>query len=360
MLRLFHAARRAKWLFAVTLILVATFAAAQPIRVTIAAINDLHGNLEAPTESVTFGGASVRAGGFTRVATLAGRLRARSPNFAFVSAGDLFGASPLLPASFDEEPVIEAMNLAGLDFNGVGNHEFDRGAEHLGRMQKGGCPAAGCRSGAQFGGARFGMLAANVIAVDTGRPLLPAYGIREYGRVKVAFIGVTLKETPVMLSPAARAGLEFRDEVETVNALVPELRRQGIEAIVVLLHQGGVTGRRRERVRRSGGTGNRHRAPPGSRRGRRRERAHAPRVRLQYRREARDERGLVRQVSHRDRSLHRSRVARRGVRRGGESLRSLPTFRRCRAGCASCALRGRLRTAWSASSDGSVHRFRAA
>jgi 5'-nucleotidase len=229
------------WLLALSFAAVAGAAAAQPIRVTIAAINDLHGNLEAPTENVTFGGASVRAGGFARVATLAGRLRARSPNFAFVSAGDLFGASPLLPASFDEEPVIEAMNLAGLDFNGVGNHEFDRGAAHLGRMQKGGCPAAGCRSGAQFAGARFGMLAANVIALDTGRPLLPAYGIREYGRVKVAFIGVTLKETPVILSPAARAGLEFRDEVDTVNALVPELRRQGIEAIVVLLHQGGVT-----------------------------------------------------------------------------------------------------------------------
>ena len=44
-----------------------------------------------------------------------------------------------------------------------------------------------------------------------------------------------------MLSPAARAGLDFRDEVETVNSLVPGLRQQGVEAIVVLLHQGGVT-----------------------------------------------------------------------------------------------------------------------
>ena len=36
-----------------------------------------------------------------------------------------------------------------------------------------------------------------------------------------------------------RAGLEFRDEVETVNALVPELKARGVEAIVVLIHQGG-------------------------------------------------------------------------------------------------------------------------
>ncbi|MHB8272377.1 bifunctional metallophosphatase/5'-nucleotidase, partial [Bradyrhizobium sp.] len=35
------------------------------------------------------------------------------------------------------------------------------------------------------------------------------------------------------------AGLEFRDETETVNALVPELKARGVEAIVVLIHEGG-------------------------------------------------------------------------------------------------------------------------
>jgi 5'-nucleotidase len=35
------------------------------------------------------------------------------------------------------------------------------------------------------------------------------------------------------------AGLDFKDEADTVNALVPKLRAQGIESIVVLLHQGG-------------------------------------------------------------------------------------------------------------------------
>jgi 5'-nucleotidase len=35
-------------------------------------------------------------------------------------------------------------------------------------------------------------------------------------------------------------GLKFNDEAATVNQLVPELRAQGVEAIVVLIHQGGV------------------------------------------------------------------------------------------------------------------------
>jgi 5'-nucleotidase len=36
------------------------------------------------------------------------------------------------------------------------------------------------------------------------------------------------------------AGLEFHDETETVNALVPELKARGVEAIVVLIHEGGL------------------------------------------------------------------------------------------------------------------------
>lgn len=184
---------------------------------TIAAINDFHGNLRPPAEGKGAGGAA-------RLATLVGELRARSPNFAFVSAGDLVGATPLLAAHFDDLPVIESLNLMGLDFNGVGNHEFDRGLAHLRRLQS---------------GARFRMLAANVF--EGGNTVFPAYGIKDFGGRKVAFIGMTLRMTPTFLTPRAHAGLEFRDEVETVAALIPELERQGVGAIVVLIHQGGLT-----------------------------------------------------------------------------------------------------------------------
>ena len=48
-----------------------------------------------------------------------------------------------------------------------------------------------------------------------------------------------MKGTPNIVSPESVAGLEFRDEAETVNALVPELKARGVEAIVVLIHEGG-------------------------------------------------------------------------------------------------------------------------
>jgi 5'-nucleotidase len=50
---------------------------------------------------------------------------------------------------------------------------------------------------------------------------------------------MTLHDTPTIVTASGVAGLEFRDEVQTANALVPVLRAQGVNAIIVLLHQGG-------------------------------------------------------------------------------------------------------------------------
>ena len=51
----------------------------------------------------------------------------------------MIGASPLISAFFHDEGTIETMNRLGLDFNAVGNHEFDEGKDELLRMQNGGC-----------------------------------------------------------------------------------------------------------------------------------------------------------------------------------------------------------------------------
>jgi 5'-nucleotidase len=50
---------------------------------------------------------------------------------------------------------------------------------------------------------------------------------------------MTLEGTPSIVTPSGIAELNFLDEADTVNALVPHLKQQGIEAIVVLLHEGG-------------------------------------------------------------------------------------------------------------------------
>jgi 5'-nucleotidase len=167
------------------------------------------------------------------------QLRDGHSNNIFVAAGDLIGASPFLSAMFHDEPTIESLSLMGLAISSVGNHEFDEGKDELLRMQNGGCHAEGCKGPHPFTGAKFHYLAASTFLKDSGKTLLPPYEIRTFDGIPVAFIGLTLKGTPDIISPAAAAGLEFREEADTVNALVPELKAKGVEAIVVLIHEGG-------------------------------------------------------------------------------------------------------------------------
>jgi 5'-nucleotidase len=208
------------------------------IDVQMLALNDFHGALEPP--SGLFLG--VPAGGAEYLATKVRQLEEGKRNSVVVGAGDLIGASPLLSALFHDEPTIEAMNKIGLDVTSVGNHEFDEGSAELLRMERGGChPVDGCLDGDPFRGAKFDFLSANVVREDTGRTLFAPYEVKRFQGAKVAFVGMTLEGTPTIVTPSGVAGLEFKDEADTVNALVPRLKRQGVESIVVLLHEGAVT-----------------------------------------------------------------------------------------------------------------------
>ena len=221
------------------------------VDVKIIAFNDFHGNLRTPSLRVPVPDATqsigIRfepAGGIEQFSALVQSLKAKNRNFAVVSAGDMVGATPLLSALFKDEPTIEAMNLVGVDFHAVGNHEFDYGIKHLKRLQNGGCVenkdgAADCAGRAPYAGAKFAFLAANVIENATGQPLFPAVAIKEFDGIKIGFIGLTTRTTPSIVRPGGTAGLTFNEEVATVNAIVPTLQADGIEAIVVVMHEGG-------------------------------------------------------------------------------------------------------------------------
>ncbi len=226
--------------------------------VQLLAFNDFHGHLDPPTGSNGRIG-STEAGGVEYLATHLRRLESQNPNTLIVAAGDLIGASPLLSGLFHDEPTIEALNAVGLDLASVGNHEFDDGWAELYRMQHGGChPVDGCQDGTPYEGATFQYLSANVTldprsadkaalstsGIDAGRPrtLFPAYVVKEVGGVKVGFIGLTLRGTSEIVQASGIKGLTFRAEAETVNRLIPSLKKEGAHAIVVLVHEGGRPG----------------------------------------------------------------------------------------------------------------------
>jgi 5'-nucleotidase len=232
--------------------------------IQILSFNDFHGNLEPPSGSAgrivvdhrldpaTGNPVDVtqNVGGVEYLATHLAEARKGHRYSLTVAAGDIIGATPLLSAAFHDEPTIEAMNALDLDVTAVGNHEFDEGFVELQRMQDGGCLDDGdgannqnsCPDGS-FEGADFDFLAANVKYEGTDDTILPAYSIKKFKGAKIGFIGMTLEDTPSIVTASGVEGLDFTDEVETANALVPVLREKGVKAIVVLLHQGGTPAR---------------------------------------------------------------------------------------------------------------------
>ncbi|MFJ7044028.1 bifunctional metallophosphatase/5'-nucleotidase [Streptomyces sp. NPDC101112] len=217
--------------------------------VQLLSFNDLHGNLEPPagssgrvTELHEDGTTTtINAGGVEYLATHLRDARGDNPYSITAAAGDMVGASPLLSGLFHDEPTIEALNHLDLDVTSVGNHEFDEGAKELARLQKGGChPTAGCYvKGKKFKGADFPYLAANVIENKTKKPLLKPYWVWKKNGVKIGFIGVTLEDTPGVVSAEGVKGLSFKDEVKTINKYAKELERQGVKSVVALIHEGG-------------------------------------------------------------------------------------------------------------------------
>ncbi len=218
-----------------------THAAQNTVNLKIVAINDFHGQLESPgnlRNLPTDAAATVPVGGIDWLAGYIADIKAKNPNTAVVSAGDLIGATPLVSALFHDEGTIETMNRAGLEINAVGNHEFDEGKAELLRMQNGGCHPTdpnSCQGAAvgtpvPFEGASFQFLAANVVDKASGRTIFPSYAIKEYEGIKVGFIGLTLKETPPIVTPSGVAGLKFKDEVNSINSAVRRLRSMGVGA----------------------------------------------------------------------------------------------------------------------------------
>ncbi len=178
-------------------------------------VNDFHGHLEPPQPGL--GGAAWLAAHLDRAA------RSHPGRTIRVHAGDMIGASPLISSHFEDEPAIEATNMMGFDVGAVGNHEFDEGGAELLRVLR---------------GSRYQWLAANTVDPVTGETFLPPYRVIERAGVRVGFIGVTTDETPTWLLPEFKRDYRFLDVSQAVNRWVPQLRAEGVEAIVVLAHSG--------------------------------------------------------------------------------------------------------------------------
>ncbi|HWR97064.1 MAG TPA: 5'-nucleotidase C-terminal domain-containing protein [Candidatus Methanoperedens sp.] len=191
------------------LLLAPVLAAAESL--TILHLNDFHGALE----PVRTAADRPEEGGAARLAAL---VRAeRTPAALFLAGGDLMQGTNLSNL-FAGKPVIEILNLMGLDASAVGNHEFDNGQAALAE---------------RAAEARFPFLAANI----EGPGPWKRSEVRRVGAVRVALFGLTTEETPVATHPRNVTGLVFTDTVAAARSLVAELRPQA-DLVVALTHLG--------------------------------------------------------------------------------------------------------------------------
>ncbi|MEQ1603514.1 MAG: 5'-nucleotidase C-terminal domain-containing protein [Pyrinomonadaceae bacterium] len=193
-------------------LLFAASAFGQNVRITILHVNDVY--QFAPVDGGT-------RGGLARLLTLKKKAIAENPNTIFTLGGDTLSPS-VETRTYRGAQMIDAWNAVGLDIAVFGNHEFDvKTAELLARMKE----------------SKFTWLGANVIDVKTKKIFADTspYIVREFGGIKIGFVGLLLPETKQTSSMDET--LTVTDYCSTAKKIVKELRKKAkVNAVVGLTH----------------------------------------------------------------------------------------------------------------------------
>jgi 5'-nucleotidase/UDP-sugar diphosphatase len=159
------------------------------------------------------------------VATLLGyinQLRASRRNLAVVDAGDDFQGTPISTITKGRSQ-IELLNTIKPDAMILGNHEFDYGLKNLEE---------------DLSLARFPILNANIFDERSGKNFQDPYLVKTFGDVKVGIIGLIMPDLPILTMRENIKGLRILNDVQVVRKYIAELKKQGVNLIVVLSHIG--------------------------------------------------------------------------------------------------------------------------
>ena len=175
------------------------------------------------------------------------QLRAANPNTVFAAAGDLIGASTFESFIQKDKPTIDALNEAGLEVSAVGNHEFDQGYDDL--VDRVMAPYDATTN--PQGGAEWEYIGANVAeGTDGPDDLAPSWietSQRRRGRLRrCGHRGPARRWS----RPTASPSIEVTDIVDAVNDEADDLKADGADIIVLLVHEGAAGDRLRDDGRR--------------------------------------------------------------------------------------------------------------
>ncbi|MFD2305865.1 bifunctional metallophosphatase/5'-nucleotidase [Enterococcus termitis] len=222
------------------------------IPLQILGINDFHGALN--TTGSFYDDLGNKVGNAGTAPLLAGYLNQAEEQFAAankgaqtlrVQAGDMVGASPASSGLLQDEPTIKILNQMDFSVGTLGNHEFDEGLAEFNRIMTGKNPVEdpyGILMDYPREASKTEIVIGNV--VKKGTEEIPfnwqPYTIKEVGtgtnKVKVGFIGVVTTEIPNLVLREHYEAYDFLDEAQTIAYYSSELRKQDVNAIVVLAH----------------------------------------------------------------------------------------------------------------------------
>lgn len=219
-------------------------------------ITDFHGNIRTPTSAADgfipdpTGADTVNVGGAAYLATHLKALRKRRNSIFFSVGDDWCGAQPLDGELVRDEGAVEVLNKLGLQFSTLGNHELDYGVDYLVDHMINGRPSGVVgrdssfrdSTGRRYHGIDFPYYSANMASKRTGKTFLRPYNIEwvhgPNGRAyPIAFIHLTLAGTPTG-SSSYEPKLVGYDEIETANKYAAMLKKRGINALVISIHDG--------------------------------------------------------------------------------------------------------------------------
>lgn len=161
-----------------------------------------------------------RIGGIAELTTLIRELRQREPHVFLFDAGDIFTGA--LAKLTQGELAFELMITMGYDAMGIGNHEFEYGAEVFAWAKN---------------RAPFPVLGANLFYKGTEHPYAQAHAVIERDGVRIGVIGIMGQDAATAIIPSFIAPLDVTDPAEAVRRSVAELR-DDVDLIVLLTHEG--------------------------------------------------------------------------------------------------------------------------
>jgi len=198
---------------------------AKEVDIKILASSDVHGrispwNYSTDTENYS--------GGFSQISTLVADYRDENNNVILVDLGDAIQDNSIekfndIYFRENSHPVMKIYNEIGYDFIVPGNHEFNFGMEFLDKAYS------------QYNGE---VLATNIYT-DKGKHYYTPSAIIIKDGIKIGIIGATTPMTEKFEEDTDHLEkVEFREIVSEIKKEVKNLKKQGVDAIILAGHMG--------------------------------------------------------------------------------------------------------------------------